>query len=590
MPQELIEKYNERHHTNIDAVGMMGAVSTILVAYKDAEKRDEMLKQYLMESYSEMAAKYQYDKMSRQIRGENTEGYTAAPQELLGEYIGIFTVVVNTVSEQRLEDAKQAEIEAKEATKKAFDAAEEARNAFNDSLEGDRARSRDLKAEFEKLEQKYKAAQANEKNVFTFEKYTPTMPYFTLGSHDVESLMANQQAGFTYRDFRRHQMKTLGVRNSVFASELPSTNQNLGFGDLNPEMQQKIMETWVTKQLMQEELDSRSWWSKNIWNRREAKAMREYIGRANVVLSGANQYGDQERFENMLNSLLSKGYEKLDDNTVGRKMRSFAADFVPNDKPLRELADKKERLAEEQRIREQNAKEEEERKKAERAQKKSDDKKLADEKAKQREEQKALWESKKAAFKPTIDEINVKNKANEEALNGQSLYQRLQDPKFMPSFNPSRHLDEVDAVNKTASILKKQNATVALEVVKKNVDKLKLMHQFIKMVNTQDADAQAFINKANEVYEGCKSIETEQDKIAANPAYAKVENVEELIAAAEREKEKEKRQAAKGGNNEPQKESVQINPEQIDGVQPNEVSPVHEENVVSKDPVVKNNP
>ena len=134
MPKELIEKYNERHHTNIDAQGMMGAVSSILVAYKDAEMRDEMLKKYLMESYSEMAAQYQYDKMSRQIRGENTEGYTAAPQILLGEYIGIFTVVVNTVSEQRLEDAKQAEIEAKAATERAFQAAEEARIAFNASL------------------------------------------------------------------------------------------------------------------------------------------------------------------------------------------------------------------------------------------------------------------------------------------------------------------------------------------------------------------------------------------------------------------------------------------------------------------------
>ena len=586
MPQLLIQEYNSRHHVNIDANAMMGAVSSILVASKDAEKRDEMLKQYLMENYAAIAAQYQYDKMSRQIRGESTEGYTAAPQKLLGEYIGIFTVVVNTVSEQRLEDARQAAIEAKEATERAFQAAENARIAYNNSLEGDRSRSRDLKAEYDRLEQKYKAAQTNETNVFTFEKYTPTMRNFTLGSLDVQNMMNSQMAGFTYKDFRRHQIKTLGVRNPMFQNDLPSLQRNVDIGNLKPEEQARIMQTWVTKQLMQEELDSRTWFSKNIWNRKEAKAMRDYIANANTVLENANHIGDQKYFEGVLTAMLLKGYEKIDD-TLEHNMNKFKAEFQVNDSALRELADKKERLAEEQRLREEREKEEETRRKAERKQQKDNDKKLADEKAKQRDEQKALWESKKAAFKPTIDAINDKNKANEEALNGQSLYQRLQDPKFMPSFNPSRHLNEIDAVNKTASILKKQNATVALDVVKKNADKLKLMHQFIKMVNTQDAEAQAFIDKANEVYEGCKNIEAEQEKLAADQGYAKVENVEELIAAAE--KEKANKQAAKGGNNEPQKESVQINPEQIDGVQPTEVSPVHQENVVSKDPMSKSN-
>ena len=249
--------------------------------------------------------------------------------------------------------------------------------------------------------------------------------------------------------------------------------------------------------------------------------------------------------EQILNGMLSKVYEKLDDNTVGHEMSKFAQNFRANDELLRALEEKKVRIAEENRIREEREKEEAAKRNAEKQQKKDNDKKLADEK----EAQKALWESKKAAFKPTIDAINDKNKANEEALKGQSLYQRLQDPKFMPSFNPSRHLDEVNAVNKTASILKKQNATVAYEVVKKNAAKLQLMNAFIKMVDKKEADAQAFINKANEVYEGCKNIEAEQEERAADSNYAKVDNVEELIAAAE--KEKAKQQAAKNANNAP---------------------------------------
>lgn len=584
MPHDLIKDYNERYHTNIDAESMMASVSSLLIAYKDAETRDEMIKKYLMENYSEMAAQYQYDKMSKQIRGESTVGYTATPHALLGEYLAIFQVVVNSVSEQRLEDARQAKIEAKAATERASQAMEEARIAFNNSLNGDRLRSGELKAEYDRLEQKYQAAKANENSVFTFTKYTPTMSNLALGSNDVKSLMESQLAGFTYRDFRLHQIKTLGVRNPVFASELPSTSRNLEFGDLKPEMQQKIMETWVTKKLMQEELNSRSWFSKNIWNRREAKAMREYIARANAVLSDANHHMDNDQFEQILNGLLSKGYEKLDDNTVGHEMSKFAENFRANDELLRALKENKERIAEENRIREEREKEEAAKRNAEKQQKKDNDKKLADEK----EAQKAQWNAKKDAFQPAIDDINLKNKANEEALKGQSLYQRLQDPKFMPSFNTSRHLDEINAANKTASILKKQNATVALDVVKKNADKLKLMHAFQKMVDNKEGEVQAFIDKANEVYEGCKKIEAEQEKIAANPNYAKVENVEELIAAAE--KEKQKQQTAKNANNAPQKESVHINPEQIDGVQPQELSPAHQEHTVSKESMAKSNP
>jgi hypothetical protein len=388
--------------------------------------------------------------------------------------------------------------------------------------------------------------------------------------------MASQQAGFTYRDFRLHQIKTLGVRNPVFASELPSTSRNLEFGDLKPETQQKIMETWVTKQLMQEELNSRSWWSKNIWNRREAKAMRQYIAQANVVLSDAKHHMDNDQFEQMLNGMLSKGYEKLDDNTVGHEMSKFAANFRANDELLRALKENKERIAEENRIREELEKEEAAKRNAEKQQKKDNDKKLADEK----EAQKAQWKAKKDAFQPAIDAINDKNKANEEALKGQSLYQRLQDPKFMPSFNYSAHYNEINAINEVGKVLKANGANVALQILMKNSEKVKLMHKFHKL-DQQTTEAQGFIDKANEVYEGCQKIQAEQEKLAADSGYVKLENVEELIAAAD------KKQAAKAGNNEPKKESIQINPEQIDGAQPQELSPPHQEHTVSKDPMAK---
>ena len=578
---EIIEDYNNRYHTNIDAEGMIASISNLLIAHNNAETRDEMLKKYLMESYSEMAAQYQYDKMSKQIRGENIAGYTATPHGLLGEYLAVFNIVVNSVSEQRLEDARQAKIEAKAATERANQALEDAIIAYNNSLLNDRARSRELKAEYERLEQKYQAAKANENNVFTFTKYTPTMNNLALGSNDVKSLMENQLESFTYsdyRDFRRHQIKTLGVRSSVFASELPNTNQNLKFSDLNLQGKQKIMDTWVTKQLMQEELDSRSWFSKNIWNRREAKAMREYIARANVVLSEANHYMDNDQFEQILNNMMSKSYETLDDNTVGHEMSKFAANFQSNDEPLRALEEKKKRIAAENRMREEREKQEAAKRKIENQQQKDNDKKRADE----QEAQKTQWEAKKEAFQTAINAINEKNKANEEALKGQSLYQRLQDPKFMPSFNPGTHFDEGRAINAVGKILKQQNATVALSVLMKNAEKLKLMHTFKKMVDKKEGEAQAFIDKANEVYEGCKKIEAEQEKIAADPNYAKVENVEELIAAAEKEK-----QLAKNANNAPKKESVHIDAKQIDGDQPQELSPPHKENTVSKEPMAK---
>lgn len=566
MTQQLIQDYNKRYHTNIDAVGMMGAVSSILVAYKDAEMRDEMLKQYLMESYSEMAAQYQYDKMSRRIRGESTEGYKAVPQDLLGEYLVIFNVVVNSVSEQRIEDANQAEIDAKAATERAFQTAEAARIAYNNSLNPDNIeRSRNLKAEYNKLEQKYQTAKANEKNVFTFEKYTPTMRNFTLGSHDVQSLMDSQLAGFTYEDFRRHQLATLGVLDPVFTKELPSLDRNVGIEDLEPDDQQNIMETWVTKQLMQEELDSRTWWSKNIWNRREAKAMRDYIEKANTVLRNANPYGEHERFESILNDMLSKGYEKIDD-TVGQGMRTFAANFASNNELLRALEEKKIRNAEENRIREERAKEEVANRKAEREQKK-----LVDEQ--EREEQKAQWNAKKEAFQPAIDAINAKNKGNFDALEGQSLHQQIQDPKFMPSFNIKTFYDQVNALNEVGKLLKSPNASkVTLNVLMKNSEKLKLMKQFHKL-DQKTTEAQTFIDKANEIYEGCQNIQAEQEQIASDPDYVKYESLKELKALTN--KNKEEKIKDQQVVNDPNRAKIKI--EMNDNNESQELSPVHTE-------------
>ena len=66
---------------------------------------------------------------------------------------------------------------------------------------------------------------------------------------------------------------------------------------------------------------------------------------------------DNDQFEQMLNGMLSKGYEKLDDNTVGHEMSKFAENFRANDELLRALEEKTVRIAEENRIREEREKE-----------------------------------------------------------------------------------------------------------------------------------------------------------------------------------------------------------------------------------------
>ena len=574
MPQELIKKYNERHHSNINAIDMMGAVSSILVAYKDAEKRDEMLKQYLMESYSVIAGKYQHDKMSKQIRGESTAEYKAKPQELLGEYIGIFTVVVNTVSEQRLEDAKQAAIDAKAATEKALQAAEAARIAYNDSLKTNLSASRGLKAEFDKLNEKYQTAKKNEKDVFTFEKYTPTMRYFTLGSHDVQNMMNSQMAGYTYKDFRRHQLKTHGVLDPMFQNDLPSLQRNVDLGNLKREEQERIMQTWVTKQLMQEELDSRTWWSKNILNRKEAKAMRDYIANANTVLENAN-HGDQEYFEDVLNAMLLKGYEKID-NTLENNMNEFAAKFQVNDSALRALAEKKEQEAQEQRDREEQERLAREERKNAKKQAANDLREKQNQEEAKKNELKQAFNDKKAVFQSAIDEINAKNKANTDALEGQTLFQQLQDPKFVPSFDNKTFWNQFKALNDLGSYVKSKDMPQStVDIIYKNRDKLKLMNEFMKMTDPQKLEknsnytADDYIKKANEIYKGCQDIQKEQEKIAQNADYVKFSGSTELKALRSlTDEEKAQRK------NKPEKVNIDIN--QVNGEQPDEVSPVHE--------------
>ena len=76
---QTIQDFNRSHHTTIDVNSMVSAVSSILTTYSNAQMRDERLKKYFLDSYSEVAGQYQRNKLLAQYGGQDMQDFTANP-------------------------------------------------------------------------------------------------------------------------------------------------------------------------------------------------------------------------------------------------------------------------------------------------------------------------------------------------------------------------------------------------------------------------------------------------------------------------------------------------------------------------------
>ena len=536
---QIIEDFNKRHQTSIDASSMVSAVSSILTTYSDAEMRDERLKKYIMDSYPQIAAQYQRNKALALYDGKGMDDFTANPGTMLSEYIAIFNVVVNSVSEQRIADAKQAAIDAKEATRKAEDAMEAARVAYNNSLDGDRSNSRALKDEYDKAEQKAKAAKVNEENAFTFTRYTPFMPHFGLGSKDAEKLMNDQLSSFNFLDVRRQQIATRGVADPSFLEEVTDMSE-IYYTSASMQEQQKLREIWVTRELMQDELDSRSWFSKYIWNRAEAKAMRRYIESSTTLLQAA-LFNTKEQAENDIKKMLAGGFDELGEKAEAA-MSNIKEVCSVNDKAVQEKQAKRDAKKAE---RNQQLKQEQDQK----------EKKLAD-------------QEKKNQIKAVTDSLREKYKADREALTGKSINDKIFDIRFKPSFDKTsfdQQLSVMDNITKKY-LNKKDIPESARNVFLKNVEKINLMKEFHDL--SDELSAQDFIDKANSISQRIDEIDNA----------AKTELQDYVPYTYE--------QLKKAPDKVEEKEPMSVNLES-DEKKNEEVSPKHEDDTLTKDPMVK---
>ena len=535
---QTIQDFNRSHHTTIDVNSMVSAVSSILTTYNEAQMRDERLKKYFLDSYPEVAAQYQRNSLLAQYDGQDMNDFTANPGSMLNEYLALFYVVVNSVSEMRIRDAQQAAIDAKEATRKAEEAMEAARAAYNDSLNGDRSNSRALKDDYDKAEQKAKAAKKNEENAFTFTRYTPSMPHFGLGSKDAEKLMNDQLSSFNFLDIRRQQIATRGVTHPSFLEEVTDMSETL-YTIASVQEQQKLREIWVTRELMHEELESRSWFSKYIWNRAEAKAMRNYIDSSTRLLQTA-LFNTNEQVENDIKKMLAGGFYDF-----GEEAEAAMSDIKKlcsiNDKALEEKQAKKDA-----------------KKVADNLKVKQEEKELADQRAKQ---------EKKNEIKAVTDSLREKYKADREALKGKSINDRIFDIRFKPSFDKKTFGQQVTVMEHITKnyLNKKDIPESARNVFMKNVEKINLMKEYHEL--GEELSAQSFIDKANSVSQAIDEID--------NAARAELQDYvpysyEQLKKAPDKV----------------EKEHLTVNLES-NWEQKDEVAPKHEAPDLSKEPMVK---
>jgi hypothetical protein len=184
---------------------------------------------------------------------------------------------------------------------------------------------------------------AKEKNnsATPFNPYESTMDYFGFSGLDALKMLDNQLNSHTYIEARRSQIESSGVTNPAYFAECSQTfGENVKYQNASADVKRKMQEVYITKQLMQEKLDSHtgiSGWLWRITHRTETNAMKSYIGYARNALFSAGF--DKAAEAEAIDAMSERGYFSAEYS--GSILDAVNEKFAKNEKIFAPIRDKK---------------------------------------------------------------------------------------------------------------------------------------------------------------------------------------------------------------------------------------------------------
>lgn len=465
---QIVDDLRNKHGVEVDVNAIFNAATTIMTTYSGNREREAKMREYIKESYGNLAEEYQQRKMQAMLAGQSAFNL-ADIQEIFNSYLEIVSEATKQTSERlkeesdraldaakkELAEAKAKEIEVKKVFEEAKKLYEEAKAKNSPDVNKLKADALPKNEAALKAEEERKRKERKEESTFRYEPYKPVIENFGLSTKEVEDIITEQVDSYTYLDARKFQLKNFGVRNPMFREELSAAfGNNVLYSAASAEAKAKMHESFVTKQLMQERLNSKGFFWK-LFHRAETRSMREYIAAAEEALTSAKF---PKEAEELAKAMAEKGFgaESVDMEAIKDGIKEK---FAANDVKIKELEERDRKRQEEKEL-EAQRKLEEERKAKELAAKEEEvrkQKQLEEERIKKEQLQKDYDEALQAmqtdeyadkffekGFKPEMDlakinaQFKVANRIGREYLQGNAELDKATKHVFAGNFEKIR--------------------------------------------------------------------------------------------------------------------------------------------------------
>lgn len=468
----------------LDDAGIKTAVSTILINNPTPEKRDQLLKEYVKESFRAFAVPHA---KQRQIESVGNKGYSTSVDAvgMLDFYIDLVSYAALIASDEQLESMKSAQEEAKASAQEAVRIANEASDAANKAIEKKEFGAKQKVDDAQRLVEKAKLRmqRANDPENFYFRSWEPSMPKFGLTSAEASELCVacvNSANSIKYAEHRREEIQEYGVMHPMFieiVKEIDANSEVTDYKSAALRNQEALRNVYVTRELMNERLESmnRRNWFWRFFNRAQIKAAQSYVSAADKLLEKV-QFPEDLKEPTMTAAKtqgIRAGYSDLDDGLEKINQVFAEADRAVEARNQEELQKQEERRKAEEQEKMKKEAEEKLKKEAEEKAKREKEEKQANRKAREEEAKKAI----------VGREAEIKAEAEALAREKKPIPDAFFDIRFRPNWNKDESKKQSDLCVEIGNkyILGQKNLPAGVRAVfEANYSKIRAVRNFVK--------------------------------------------------------------------------------------------------------------
>lgn len=341
---ELIQNFQEKNRIQLNGNEMRMAIDRILTVNTNNKERESLIREYIVSVYPQIADEFERNRVRTSVENIRSAPKTTAV-DFFEEYVNIVSQIVKESSDQftaeAIENAEKVNKNLEEAEYKHENAVSKYEDAQMFQTSGTNINMSKYRTELDDAQAALSIAKQKKESLTPFTPYESSMDYFGISGLDALKMLNEQLNAYNYMDMRRSQIETQGVTSSAYITDLYSDfPQNVKYQNASADDKRKMQQVYVTKQIMQEKLDSHkgvSGWLWKLVHRSETKAMNNYIASASSALFNAGF--DEAAAAEAIDAMSERGY--FSGEYTAFTLDTVNEKFAENEKIYAPLRDRK---------------------------------------------------------------------------------------------------------------------------------------------------------------------------------------------------------------------------------------------------------